>query len=278
MTLKEVREERERLWYGHTDTVNVTIPLHPTPRDYDRFEGLNRIAEHPDATHICLAGLRQKDFEEFIGRFGRQFEVIHFWKCPHIADLTPLEYLPDIRFITYFWNQRAERLWDMSRNPRFVGFDFDNFTRLHSLEDLASSTLRELGFGNRLWGKTTICSFEPLTRMEFLESLMFGVAKWPDEDLNPLLRIKNLKELEFPTNLFTTEQVAMLRARLKHVKSQAMAPYYSFERQNDQGSEKDIVVIGKRKPALDSKCEKDRAKLARYVAEFEALVERYENA
>jgi hypothetical protein len=123
MQRKDIIEEQQWLFYGHTDKVTVSIPLDQEKKSISRIIGLDGIADYPEATHICLAGLRQQDFNAFISRFGRQFEVIHFWKCPYINDLSPLESLTSVKYITYFWNQKATRFWDMSKNTSFIGFD-----------------------------------------------------------------------------------------------------------------------------------------------------------
>jgi hypothetical protein len=268
---KDILNERQWLYHGHTDKVTVSIPL-DGGKNIARTIGLDGIADHPEATHICVAGLKQQDFEAFVSRFGRQFEVIHFWKCPYVSDLSPLESLPCVRYITYFWNQKATRFWNMSKNASLVGFDYKNFTKAHSLEDFATSkTLQDLGFGPSISGSYQIDSLEPLTRIESLENLFFNVKSIRDGDVTPLLRIKNLKSLAFPTNLFTTEEVALLTARLKDVKSDVLAPFYDMF---DEGS---AWVVGKRKPHLDDIYGRNKEKLAKYVAQFEALVRKYEN-
>ena len=75
----------------------------------------------PTATEISVNGLTQDTFEYLIAHYGSQFKVINFWKCPLVHDLTALESLPGIEYIVYFWNQKAEHLWDLSRNTSLKG-------------------------------------------------------------------------------------------------------------------------------------------------------------
>jgi hypothetical protein len=113
------------------------------------------VAEHPDATALMISGLDQAAFEYLIARYGAQFLAIEFWKCPRIADLSPLEDLPGLRLAQFYWNQRATRLWNLARNPGLTGLSFDDFTRLHDLSDLqAGSSLRELACGDALHSTT----------------------------------------------------------------------------------------------------------------------------
>lgn len=110
------------------------------------------IAEHPNALALRISGLDQVTFENMVTGYGAQFLAIDFFKCPRMADLSPLEDLPDLRLVDFFWNQRATRLWNLSRNPRLTGLRLEYFTRLHDLRDLETgASLQELEFGDRVW-------------------------------------------------------------------------------------------------------------------------------
>jgi hypothetical protein len=81
-------------------------------------------------------------------------------------------------------------------------------------------------------------------------------------------------------NLFTTSQVAWLRARLpESVQSTVLGPLFRLgpiKNVTDNTVtelDKNVLVIGKRKPALSSQRDDDRIK--RYVEEFERLVQRF---
>ena len=73
---------------------------------------LDVIADRPDATALRVSGLDQKTFELLVTRYGSRFDAIYFWKCGRIADLTPLEALPQLRLVSFYINQRTARLWD----------------------------------------------------------------------------------------------------------------------------------------------------------------------
>jgi hypothetical protein len=148
------------------------------------------------------------------------------FKCPRIADLSPLEDLPDLRLVRFFWNQRATRLWDLSRNSCLTGLRFQNFTRLHDLRDLRRGVaLKELDFGDAVWSTSVFESLDPLAALDGLRSLWFNAKRIEDGRIEPIGELTGLEELDIPTNMFSTRQLAWLRARLPDsVKSRSLDP------------------------------------------------------
>lgn len=100
---------------------------------------IDSLSQFPDATALTISGLDQASFEYLIQRYGTRFTAFHFWKCPRISDLRPLESLPHLTHVAFFWNQRVTRLWDFSKTPKLSGLHFDDFTRLPNLDDLAAA-------------------------------------------------------------------------------------------------------------------------------------------
>ena len=84
-------------------------------------EEIDRLVEHPAAKSLIISGLNQECFEYLIQNYGGQFEAISFWKNKLISDLSPLEDLINIKYIHYFFNQRAENLWNMKNNKELKG-------------------------------------------------------------------------------------------------------------------------------------------------------------
>ncbi|WP_145450337.1 hypothetical protein [Gimesia panareensis] len=100
---------------------------------------------------LRVTGLKQESFDYLIDKYGHQFKEIDFFKCPLVGDLSGLEKLTEIESLSFYWNQRAERLWDLSKNKSLRTFMLEDFTRLHSLEDLVSSdSLSDVRFGDRI--------------------------------------------------------------------------------------------------------------------------------
>jgi hypothetical protein len=169
----------------------------PTPQRYESADLTNRM------------------FEALISRHGSQFSAIQFWKCPRLTDFTPLESLPDLRLVSFYWNQRASRLWDLTKTPALVGLHFDDFTRLHDLSDLAAGdSLVELEFGDAVWDTSVFESLDPLAELQSLRDLKLSAKRINDGRIEPLAALQALRALSFSAKQFTTAQVAWLRARL----------------------------------------------------------------
>ena len=246
-----------------------------TPKDLDA------IAARPDATALRVSGLDQKTFELLVTRYGPRFDAICFWKNGRIVDLTPLESLPQLRLVGFYVNQRTTRLWDLRRTPRLIGLQFENFTRLHALDDLAgASALQELDFGNALWNTAVFDSLSPLAALGSLKRLSFNARRIVDERIQPLASLPQLESLSFPPNLFTTTQVAWLRAHLpESVESHVLGPTFRLGPIKNlmDGTvtelDKNVLVVGRRKPALSSR--RDEKRIRRYVEEFDTLVQAF---
>ena len=227
---------------------------------------------------LQVSGLTQETFDYLIENYGGRFTDIEFWKCPLVSDLSKLSSLKTIESISFYWNQRAECLWDMSSNHRLASLSLDDFTRIHSLEDLKSSkSLEFLSFGNKIWPKMVLESLDPISSVRSLRRLHFDAKKLADGRVTPISRIELLEELEFPPRMFSTEKVAWLRARLHSgVKSKVLSAVHKLKRPLvDKEKRLDTLVIGKRKPLLDSRMSADR--IARYVKKFDELVAKYRN-
>ena len=171
------------------------------------FDSIDQLRD-TECTKLKVVGLQQDSFEYLIENYGDKFSEIDFFKCPLINDLSSLEKLENIEKISFYWNQRATKLWDLSKNKKLSSIAIADFTRLHSLSDLQSSeTLTEVSFGDKVWSSLKIESLEPLENVENLKKLSFSAKKIENSDVSPLARIKKLEEIEFPTNLFSTDKI-----------------------------------------------------------------------
>lgn len=241
-----------------------------TERDLDQIG--------PQVTALTISGLDQGTFESLVTRFGSQLTALHLWKCPRVSDLSPLKGLPNLTHAAIFWNQRAERLWNMRSTPKLVAFHFTDFIKLEKLDDLASAadSLVELEFGNANFAKFKVETLEPLGAMARLERLAFNAKTIVDGRIEPLARLRQLKSLEMAASQFSVEQLAWLRAKLPpSVESEALAPYRKLDQPLRRGTrELDVLVNGKRMPFLSSTA--DAVRLEKYVHAFNALVARFE--
>jgi hypothetical protein len=203
-------------------------------------------------------------------------EALYFWKCPRIQDLSPLERLPQLRLVSFYWNQRADRLWDLSRTPNLTGLRLHDFTRLHDLSDLArGSSLIELDIGDAVWDSLVVDTLQPLGALPGLKSLQLSAKKIVDGRVEPLAELQQLERLRFSAKQFTTTQVAWLRARLpKSLESEALEPLRRYAKPLEyNGKKRDVLLTGKRKPFLSSVT--DAARIDKHVAEFEGMVAQF---
>ena len=92
-----------------------------------------------------------------------------------------------------------------------------------------------------------------------------------------MAELQSVEQLAFPGNLFSTEQVAWLKARLPAgLKSEALQPYWKIESPlNISGKLKDTFIVGRRKPFLSS--EADQARVEKYAQEFDRRVAWFKN-
>jgi hypothetical protein len=234
------------------------------------------IGERPDAVALRISGLEQAGFESLVTRYGRQFLAIEFMHCPLIADLTPLEDLPGLRLVDFLRNQRATRLWNLSRTPGLTGLRFEGFSRLHDLHDLqAGASLRELDFGDAAWPTSVFESLDPLAPLTSLRSLEFRAKRIDDGRIDPLGELTGLHALTFPTNMFTTRQVAWLRAKLPAtVESAMLAPViHNDPSPEEDWDTRDALLVGKRKPFLNSVTH--AARIKKHTDEFWHMVDEF---
>lgn len=234
------------------------------------------LIKNTNCTKITISGLQQDTFEYFIKNYGSRFIEINFWKCPRIEDLTPIESLTDIEKITYFWNQKAENLWDFSKNIKLRSFSFDDFTKMHDLSSLENSnSIEELEFGDKIWSKYVVNSLQPLSQIKNLRKLSFSAKNLIDNSVKPLSEIINLEEINFPAKMFSTEKVAWLTAHMPNIlESNALRPYRRVLAVDGSMSD-EVIIIGKRKPILDWNT--DRNKIEKYISNFDELVKFYQN-
>lgn len=225
---------------------------------------------------LTISGLDQRGLERVVREVGPSLVGLHLWKCPRIVDFSPLEAMPLLEQFAVYWNQRVERLWNLTKTPALRGLRLEDFTRLHDLSSLAEArSLRQLEFGDKIWDTSTFATLEPVGELSGLRHLRFTAKRIEDDRIEPIARLQALESLWFTPRLFAARQLAWLRARLPDsLHSESIAP---FRRLREDGSSildgKDVIVNGRRGPILDST--KTKVRLERQVAAFERCVAEY---
>ncbi|PKQ33041.1 MAG: hypothetical protein CVT62_03085 [Actinobacteria bacterium HGW-Actinobacteria-2] len=268
-TLADLRDSRSRPWL--LDLVSRDIGGGKVD-----VAQVNSLEVPTTVTALRISGLDQASFEALVAGLGSQVTAIDFWKCPRIADLSALEDLPHLRLVSFYWNQRATRLWDFRRTPHLSGLRFYDFSRLHSLADLPSATsLVELDFGDAVWDTAVFDTLDPLSELKGLHSLTLSAKKIIDGRVEPLAALQQLESLVFSSRQFTMAQIAWLRAHLPDtLRSESLDALTSLSPAlRGETKELDVLLNGKRKPFLNSTI--DRSRIQKHVAQFDAMVARF---
>lgn len=243
-----------------------------------RKEEIDRIAEYPDAKSVSISGLRQDTFEYFIRTYGQQFRYINFFKNKGVEDWSLLETLPELEALYWFHNQKITKFWDMSRNYSLKALEISDFCKLHDLSGLEKApTLEWFGFGDAVWRTSELESLRPLADTD-IRRLSFSGKTIKDMDISFIPKMKALEVFDFPTNLFTMEEVAWLVGKCPNLEGYALKPYIETMVYNEKtlkGDKPGVLLVGKRKPMLA--IEGNEKRIANHVTKFNKIVEQSRN-
>ncbi len=238
---------------------------------------IDRLKDHPDVDVVTISGLRQDTFEYFIKTYGKQLKAIRFFKNKFVEDLSLLATLPQLEYVYFFGNQKVTALWDMTENISLIALGIEDFSKLTSIEGIeAAPGLKELVIGNAVWSKMVVNSLMPLANTK-LERLAFTGQAIQDNDLSFLENMPKLKEFNFATDLFMTEQVAWIVANCPMLDGYALKAKIDCMLLDSDEHLVDVpkaMIVGKRKPVL--KVEGNEEKIQKYVNNFEKLKEKYQ--
>ena len=223
-----------------------------------------------------ISGLRQDSLEFLIKNYSNRLNKVRFFKCPRLEDLSPLEELVKASEINIWWNQKASILWDVSKNKSLKTLHLTDFKKTTNLDSVSiSQTIEELEVDGGMWNKNTYDSLDPLINMPKLRILGFG-AKLKDNRIEPISQIRNLEEISFHSNLFKSEQIAWLKAKLPtDIKSDILVPFENYSADPSNGEIIEVLIHGKRKPFVNIK--ENPQKFENYVTKFNNLYQHYLN-
>lgn len=94
------------------------------------------------AINILLNGFDQELFEYIVPAVKDTAEVIYFFKCPGISDLSMLSDFPNLRCVHVFCNNSLTRLWDMTDSANLKAISMCRVTGLREIEALTHSHVR----------------------------------------------------------------------------------------------------------------------------------------
>lgn len=260
-----VDETNKRLFQTR-DKVRKSAAFKPGDMDADDVDYEMQFEKDTDELEIC--GMNQSGLERFVEKYGGTYRRLHFFHCQYISDFSPLEDLKNLEMVSIDWNVRAQKLWDMSKNPALWSFFCSGSRKLaYAPEGLQSSkTLRNIKLcGPWLDGTYPLRSLECFADIATLEKLVIRFIKPEDRSTAFLDTLPLLREFNFDPGMFTTEEIARIVARYPALRGEYLCAYAE--------TFGDYRVSGYRKPTLQ--LPRDQKRLDKYSAEFQALVEKY---
>jgi len=223
------------------------------------------LAKFDGVKHLYVLKIEQPEFNYLVNQYSSAFESICF-RSMKVADLSALELLHNVKTLALGGNTKAKRLWDLNGNYALRKLSISNFPKLATLEDLRDATsVEELELDGGEEKTMRVESLAPLSNLIRLQKLYLSNIRVIEDGLFPLASLTNLEELVLP-NLFPTREYAMLSVRLQNTRCDKFAPYIKLDRAIDG---KDRMVVGRRRPLLNSTADAERLK--RYAKDFEGL-------
>ncbi len=223
------------------------------------------LAKVDGVKHLYVLKIQQPEFNYLVNHYGSAFESICF-RSMKVTDLSALELLHNVKTLALGSNTKAKRLWDLNRNYALRELSISNFPKLTTLGDLRDATsveALELDGGEEK--PMRVQNLAPLSNLIRLQRLYLSNIRVIEDGLFPLASLTNLEELVLP-NVFPTREYAMLSVRLQNTRCDKFAPYIHLGSAIDG---KDCMVVGRRRPLLNSTA--DAKRLKRYAKDFEGL-------
>ena len=99
-----------------------------------------------DARRVFLNGLNQEQFLHIAPKLKDITEIIYFFKCPRINDLSVLSQFAKLECVHIYWNNSLESLWDMMGNKHLKVISFVAISKLSRIETLKHSCVEYVCF------------------------------------------------------------------------------------------------------------------------------------
>lgn len=235
-------------------------------------EQIDTIRDYPDAKSIIISGLKQDTFEYFINTYGKQFQAITFWKNKGVSDLSALSMLDGVEYISYYFNQKATKLWDMANNKKLVGLSLMDFSKLHTIDGIEkAANLEYFEIGNRVESGMVMESFKPIVNTN-IRHFSWGGKKVLDNDFGCLADSK-IEELDMNSTQFTMSELAKLLALFPEtLKGTITKPYTKGGIKDKDGYTEYFFLCKRKKTCVKGQ---DDERFASYLNEFENILKEF---
>lgn len=130
------------------------------------------------AKNIFLNGFNQEHFEYIAPLIKDTAEVIYFFKCSKISNLSALSQFLNLKCVHIFHNNSLTSLWDMSNSLQLKVLSFTMISKLNNIEALKHSYIEYIHLdsmdnnGHRKPALFDIRTFEQIPKLKHL-SLQF---------------------------------------------------------------------------------------------------------
>ncbi|GHT22400.1 hypothetical protein FACS189430_04120 [Bacteroidia bacterium] len=219
---------------------------------------------------IIISGLKQKEFELFCDNYADKFKIVQILHCNLIKDFSPFEKLQNVQFLLIDWNNKADKLWNMTKNISLKGLYLDDMIKITSLGGIETApSLIGFSIEEDVNSKLYLDTLEPLALCHSLKNIQIRISGIKNGSALPITKMKSLEEAGFSCSLFETEQFAMLVSKLKNVKISPNVPYIIFNN-NDKNN---VLVVGKKRINWFPE---NSPKLKQYEAEWNDFLKKYE--
>ncbi|MBR2634258.1 MAG: hypothetical protein IKD31_01600 [Clostridia bacterium] len=247
---------------GNERYLHSSCNMSPADVDYEMsFQKSEKVLQ--------IFDMNQESFEYFIEKYGETYEYLYFCGCKSIYDFSPLSKLQKLKAVKISWNIRSDGLWDMSENESLTHLAiFDSKMIIRNLKLLnTGKKLKYIKIAGDIFSKSSMEDLSAFENMDSLETITLYNVKLNNRDISFLKTLPNLMEFNFEAGLLTTEEIAYICARYPHIYGESLCAYNKGELPMN------VRICGYRKPSLA--LPKGEKRLQQYIAEFNALVEKY---
>jgi hypothetical protein len=232
-----------------------------------KTKNIKRLKSFSNLIKLWIYTVNQKEFDAILNLVNPK--MLHIYEM-RVEDLSAISSLTNLEVLGLEWNTKANNLWDLSNNTYLKSLSIKDFSKLNDINPLQNKkSLEILILSGGVWNTLKLNSLEPLRFLSDLKYLGLSNIKVLDESLEPISFIKGLQELEI-SNQFSTEEYARISVNLPNTKCSLFQPYIYLTSPID---DKDVMVVGKRKPFLNSKV--DVKRLQKYEEQFKEFQRKF---
>ncbi|WP_066172585.1 internalin [Bacillus marinisedimentorum] len=233
-----------------------------------KTKNLERLRSFSILEKLWIYTVNQREFDTIMSLVNPKMLYIYEMR---VDDLSLLENQTNVEVMALEWNTKAAHLWDLSQNVSLKALSITDFSKLNDISPIQNSkSLELLDLAGGIWNTLKLDTLEPLQKLSQLKFLGLSNIKVQTESLEPISHLKELQELSI-SNQFPTEEYARLSIALPITHCDKFQPYVKMD---DPINEKDVMVVGKRKPFLNSQT--DGKRLQKYEAQFTAFQAKYQ--